>query len=231
MSEEEVVIVTGASGNLGAALCGVLARRGCRVVAVARNAEAVRARLSLPPALIIPAADLAEPADAAAAVARTMAAMGRIDGLAHTVGGFAIARTDEAGPDLWARMQRINLLTTLNMLRAVLPHMRDVGHGSVVAIGAAPALRAPAGFAAYAASKAAVLRLIESVAEEEKPHGIRANAVLPGIIDTPENRAAMPQADPRRWATPREVAEVIAFLLSNAASGVTGAAIPVAGRS
>ena len=108
--------------------------------------------------------------------------------------------------------------------------MRGAGRGSIVTIGAAAAARAGKSSAAYAAAKSAVLRLTESLADEFKGEGSRANCVLPGTIDTPSNRAAMPKADPSRWASPEEVAEVIAFLLSDAAAGITGAAVPVTGR-
>jgi NAD(P)-dependent dehydrogenase (short-subunit alcohol dehydrogenase family) len=226
----DVVIVTGAAGNLGAALCGVLTRRGCRVVAVDREEAAIRGRLAAAPALIVAPVDLTTPEGGAEVVARTVAALGRVDGLAHTVGGFAMGTMAQAGPELWERMHRLNLLTTLNMARAVWPGMLSAGRGSVVAVGAQPALRAPAGLAAYAAAKAGVLRLIESLADEGKAHGVRANAVLPSIIDTPQNRAAMPDADPARWVTAEQVAEAVAFLLSDAASGVTGALLPVTGR-
>lgn len=225
----DVVIVTGAAGNLGAALCGVLARRGCRVVAADRDAAAIHARLAALPALVT-SADLTDPAGCADVVARTTAVLGRVDGLAHTVGGFAMAPIGESPPELWDQMRKLNLLTTINMVRAVWSAMQAAGRGSLVAIGAQPALRASAGMAAYAGAKSAVLRLIESVADEGKTLGIRANAVLPSIIDTSQNRAAMPAADPGKWVTPEQVAEVIAFLLSDAASGVTGAAIPVTGR-
>lgn len=230
MADADVIIVTGAAGNVGAALALLLAERGTRVVAVDRNEAALRARLGDRAALVLPAQDLAEPAECERLIAATTQALGRIDGLAHTVGGFAAAPLDKSDPAFWDRMQRMNLLTTLGMVRAALPPMRAAGRGSIVAIGAGAAQRAPAGLAAYGASKAAVLRLIESTAEEGKASGVRANAVLPSVIDTPQNRAAMPGADPSAWVTPRQVAEVIAFLLSDAASGVTGAAIPISGR-
>jgi NAD(P)-dependent dehydrogenase (short-subunit alcohol dehydrogenase family) len=127
-------------------------------------------------------------------------------------------------------MFRLNLLTTANVFGAAIARMRTAGQGSLVAIGAMAALRSPAGLAAYAASKSGVLRLVESYAEELKAEGIRVNAVLPGIIDTPQNRAAMPGADTTTWVQPAQLAEAIAFLLSGAASGITGTLLPVTGR-
>ncbi|MGH7104432.1 MAG: SDR family oxidoreductase [Acetobacteraceae bacterium] len=226
MSSASVVIVTGASGNLGSAVSELLTRRGSKVVAVARAAP----RLAAAPALFADAADLADPAEAAAVAAATIETFGRIDGLVHTVGGFAMESIAEAGPDLFERMWRVNFVTTRTMIRAVWPAMEKTG-GSMVAIGAQPALRAGAGMAAYAASKAALLRLLEAASEEGKPHRIRANAVLPGTMDTPQNRAQMPDADPGKWVTPGEVAQAIAFLLSDQASGITGAHLAVTGRA
>lgn len=226
MTYPDVVIVTGAAGNLGSAVSELLTRQGSRVVAVARAAP----RLAAAPALFASAADLADPAAAASVIAATTQEFGRIDGLVHTVGGFAMGSIAGTEPELWERMWRINLVTSRNMIRAVWPAMQRAGAGSIIAIGAQPALRAGAGMAAYAGAKAAVLRLIEAAAEEGKPQGIRANAVLPGTMDTPQNRAAMPDADTRKWVTPAEVAEAIAFLLSGAAGGITGAELAVTGR-
>lgn len=151
-------------------------------------------------------------------------------GIAHTVGGFASAAAAEGGPDLWEQMYRLNVLTTLNIFRAALPSMRAAGRGSLVAIGAGAAVKAPSGLGAYAGAKSAVHRLVESFADELKADRIRVNAILPSIIDTPQNRAAMPDADHTAWVRPREIADAIAFLLAEDASGVTGAFIPVSGR-
>ena len=232
---EQVVLVTGASGNVGAAVLEALAGRGARIVAVDRHPERLRQGIAALDAgaeiLPVAAADLADPAECEAVAQRALDRFGRIDGLAHTVGAFAAAPLADADPDLWERMFRLNLLTALGAFRAVLPAMRRARRGSLVAVGAGAALRAPAGLAAYAASKSALLRLVESAAEESKAEGVRVNAVLPGTIDTPQNRAAMPGADRGAWVAPPQVAEAIAFLLSDAASGVTGASVPVNGRS
>lgn len=232
---DQVIIVTGAAGNVGSALLRLLHARGALTAGVDREAaplDPARIGIADPSRyLALPVADLAEEAEAAAMVARTLERFGRIDGLAHTVGGFDMAPLAQQDGAMWERMLRLNLLTTVSVLRAVLPVMRGAGRGSIVAVGAgAAALRAPAGMAAYAGAKSAVHRLVESAAEELKPERIRVNAVLPSIIDTPENRAAMPDADVTRWATTAEVAAAMAFLLSEEASGITGALLPVTGR-
>ena len=234
MSVDDVVIVTGAGGNLGSAVVDLLASRGARLVAMERTEEAlarVLEGLAGPERhLGAPGVDLGDPAACQALAEQALQRFGRIDGLVHTVGTFAMADIEAADPAHWEQLFAANLTTTLNMCRAVVPVMRAAGRGCIVTIGSAAAARGGKGMAAYAASKSAVLRLTESLADELKAHGVRANCVLPSTIDTPQNRAAMPKADTSRWVTPGQIAEVIAFLLSDAGAGVNGAAIPVTGR-
>jgi NAD(P)-dependent dehydrogenase (short-subunit alcohol dehydrogenase family) len=233
--QDQVFIVTGAAGNVGSALARHLVARGARVAGVDIRAELLDpAKLGIPDAsrfMALPVSDLADEAAAAAMAEKAAAQWGRLDGLGQTVGGFAMAPIAAQDGAMWDAMLRMNLLTTVAAFRAVLPHLRAAGRGSLVAIGAVAALGAPAEMAAYAAAKSAVLRLVESVAQELKPSGIRANAVLPGTIDTPQNRAAMPDADASRWVTPAQVAAAMGFLLSPDAAGVTGALLPVTGRN
>ncbi len=226
--------MTGAAGNLGSALVHVLLHRHATVAAVERTPAALDRLLeSLEDAggcMPIPGVDLGDPAACAALVEQVTKRVGRVDGLACTVGTFAMAGIEAAGPDHWDLLFRANLGTALNMCRAVVPGMRERKAGSIVTVGAGAALKATAGMAAYAASKSAVLRLTESLAAELKGDGIRANCVMPSTLDTPQNRAAMPDADTGKWVTPMQVAEVMAFLLSDAGEAVNGAGIPVTGR-
>jgi NAD(P)-dependent dehydrogenase (short-subunit alcohol dehydrogenase family) len=234
MLNEDVVIVTGATGNVGAAVCRRIAGQGGRVVAVDRVPDRLGpllAGLSHPERhLAEPDVDLADAVAAAALADRVAGRLGRIDGLVHTVGGFRAAAIAEADESLWDFMYTVNLKTTLNAIRAVAPAMRAARRGAIAVVAAGAALRAPAGLSAYAASKSAVLRLVESAADELKAEGVRVNAVMPTTIDTPQNRAAMPDADPATWVTVDEVAAVLGFLVSEGATGVTGAAIPITGR-
>jgi NAD(P)-dependent dehydrogenase (short-subunit alcohol dehydrogenase family) len=143
-----------------------------------------------------------------------------------------MSRAASAGGDLsgWTDLFRMNLLTAVTATKAALPHLRAT-QGAIVNVGSAPAKKAGAGMGAYAASKAGVLRLTESVAEEEKNAGVRVNAVLPTIIDTPRNRADMPKADFSRWVKPDDIAKAILFLLSDSAAAITGAELLISGRT
>lgn len=232
--DRPVILVTGAAGNLGRATLTCLARQGARLVAVDRMGDATAllgAGVAEPSEhLALPGLDLLDAAACEARIAQVLARFGRLDGVAHTVGGFAIQPIADSSPAAWEAMFRINLLTTLNIFRASIAGMRPAGRGALCAVGALAALKAPGEMGAYAAAKSAVLRLVESYAEELRGTGLRVNAVLPGTIDTPQNRAAMPGADPSAWVQPAEIAEVIAFLLSPAAGAITGALLPVTGR-
>jgi NAD(P)-dependent dehydrogenase (short-subunit alcohol dehydrogenase family) len=152
------------------------------------------------------------------------AGLGGIDALLNIAGGFAWETLDGGAPATWDRLYRMNVTTAANACRAALPHLRASAAGRIVNVGANGALRS------YAASKAGVHRLTESLAEELKGGRITVNAVLPSIIDTPANRADMPNADPSLWVSPAELAAVMLFLASEAASAVTGALVPVTGR-
>ena len=228
---DKVIIVTGAAGNVGSALARVLAGYGARVAAV----DALRAPLeavvrALPEPgrhLALPGVDLGDPAACEALVATVVQRLGRLDAVTTTVGGFAMAPLAEAGPDQWDAMFALNVKTTWNIYRAAVPVLRAAGGGALVGIGSAAGLRGSGQMAAYSATKSAVMRLTESLADELRNDRIRVNAVLPTTIDTPQNRAAMPGANTSRWVTPTQVAEAMAFLASEAASGISGVLLQV----
>lgn len=220
-----VVIVTGASGGLGGAVVERFLELGASVIGVARGGMPERRGLHPVEADLTDLAAARRVAEAARDVG------GRVDCLAHLVGGFtmgdAIAGTGK--PD-WDRMFGLNFQTAVHMIQAVVPEMMRAGRGRVIAIGAKAALEPAAKMGAYCASKAALHALIRSLAAEVKDSGITANAVLPSVIDTPANREAMPKADPSRWVRPEAIAELIAWLASDAAADVNGALIPISGR-
>lgn len=232
MDAAEVVLVTGAAGNLGAATAAVLRRRGARLVLVDRTrAKLERAHGGAARAdaeLLIGDVDLTDAATLQAIVARAVERFGALDALVSTVGAF---RAGKALPDedlgTWDLLLALNVRTALVACRAVLPGMLARGRGRIVSVASRDALAGVAGAAAYAASKAALLRMTESIAAECRGRGVTANCVLPGAIDTPQNRAALPPDAHARLVAPDAIAAVIAFLASDAARAVSGAAIPV----
>lgn len=229
--QDAVIIVTGAFGALGRVVARTLAARGARLAladAAPSAPEALRAEFGAQ--LLLPGTDLTDRDATRAMVARVMARFGALDGVVNIAGGFRWETVADGDPATWDAMYSINLKTALNVCQACLPHLLQRPASRIVNIGAGAAAKAGAGMGAYAASKAGVLRLTEALAEENKDRGLTVNAVLPGIIDTPANRKDMPQAEVARWVTPEAVADVVAFLLSDAARAITGAGIPVLGR-
>jgi NAD(P)-dependent dehydrogenase (short-subunit alcohol dehydrogenase family) len=222
----QTVVVTGASGNLGAAVVRAFATRDANVVLVARHVDAM-AGVRLERQLVV-AADLVQQADAYRVAAETMARFGRIDVLCNIAGGFRMgAPVHETTDETWNLLLDLNVVTMLNRVRAVVPRMLAQGAGRIVNVAANAALRGTAGMGAYCATKSAVIRLTESMAAELRERNVNVNCVLPTTLDTPENRAAMPGADPSRWVQPDDLAQTIVFLASPGARAIHGAALPV----
>jgi NAD(P)-dependent dehydrogenase (short-subunit alcohol dehydrogenase family) len=224
--EGKVIVVTGASGALGKVVAEIALARGARVAGVDHAPSQTAATDNR---IELGGVDLSDAAAAKKAVDAAAAHFGRLDALVNIAGGFAFEMVADGNPDTWQHMYALNVLTALNASRSAVPHLVTSGAGRIVNVGAMGALQAGSGMGAYAASKAGVHRLTEALAAEWKGR-ITVNAVLPSTIDTPANRASMPRADFTKWVTPQELAEVILFLVSDAASAVTGALLPVSGR-
>jgi 3-oxoacyl-[acyl-carrier protein] reductase len=222
----KVVVVTGASGALGKVVAETALARGARVAGVDHAPSQMPATANR---IELGGIDLSDAAQAKDAIDAAASHFGRLDALINIAGGFAFEAIAEGETKTWQRMYALNVLTALHASRAAIPHLTASPAGRIVNIGAIGALQAGGGMGAYAASKAGVHRLTEALAAEWKGR-ITVNAVLPSTIDTAANRASMPKADFAKWVTPQELAEVILFLASDAASAVTGALLPVSGR-
>lgn len=222
----KVVVVTGASGALGRVVVEAALGRGARVAGLDYAESQIPAAANQ---LALGGVDLSDATEATKAIDAVAAHFGRLDALVNIAGGFAFEAVAEGDPRTWQHMYTLNVLTALNASRAAIPHLAASASARIVNVGAMGALQAGAGMGAYTASKAGVHRLTEALAAEWKGK-ITVNAVLPSIIDTSANRASMPKADFAKWVTPQELAEVILFLVSDAASAVTGALLPVSGR-
>lgn len=230
---DRVVLVTGCAGNLGAACVRAFHQAGARLVLADRSSDRVRdafSELAGSDRHLFCGVDLSSPPSVERALDAALARFDRIDGLVNTVGAYRGGKpVHEASIEDWEVLIAANVTTTLTTCRAVLPHMIKQGRGTIVNVASPHALASPAGEAAYAASKAAVLRLTEGISAENRERGINANCVLPGTLDTPQNRRANPAADAARWVDPASVAGVIVFLSSPAARDIHGAAVPVGG--
>jgi NAD(P)-dependent dehydrogenase (short-subunit alcohol dehydrogenase family) len=210
----KTVMITGAAGNLGVALAKAFADLGAGIVPI-----------DLP-------VNLLDQTQVDAAVKKALQQFKRIDVLCNIAGGFRMgAPVHETSDKDWNFLLDLNARTVLHTARAVVPHMISAGGGKIVNVGAYAAQKGAAQMGAYIASKSAVIRLTETMAAELREKNINVNCVMPTIIDTPQNRAAMPDADPARWVAPADLARVIVFLASDAARAIHGAALPVTGLS
>ena len=234
----DIAVVTGAAGALGAEVARTLARRGCKLVLLdsARGHDRLAALAASLGGGLVVAGDLLDDTTWTEALARSQRELGALPTLAALIAGAwrgGKPLHEEKDDDVSGAMWSANVETVNRSLRALLPGMVAARRGSVVAVGSRAAVQpwTSAGSAAYAASKAAVVALAQAVAAEVLDAGVRVNAVLPSTMDTPANRAAMPKVDPTRWVSLESAAGVIAFLLSDDARDVSGAAVPVYGRA
>lgn len=222
------IAITGAFGAVGAAVAHTARASGARVACI-DFAPAAKAPFSLSEYVALGEVDLRLPAAAATAITSAAEQLGGLDGLVNIAGGFRWEKVEGGAIDTWDLLYNINLRTAVNATRAAVPLLKREG-GRVVNIGAAGAIKAATGMGAYAASKAGIAKLTEALAEELKESGATVNAILPSIVDTPANRADMPDADFKRWVKAEQIADLIVFLLSDQASAITGALIPITGR-
>jgi len=227
--EGKTCLITGAAGNLGRAVAAAFVSAGASLLLVDLDDKVLRSAFGRDDERkLLVSADLLD----AASVAQALAAVRfqRIDVLCNIAGGFRMGKPVHETPEnVWELMLDLNAKSVINTARAVVPKMLAAGRGKIINIGAVAGLGGKANMGAYSAAKSAVIRLTESMSAELRDKGINVNCVLPSVIDTPQNRADMPGADPRRWVAPEALAEVILFLASDAARAIHGAAIPVTG--
>jgi len=222
----KVAMVAGGGGSLGRATAVNLAARGLTVVAVDRNEQALG---QLPDNIVREVADTSDPNAARSLVDRIAAEVGPPGILVNTIGTFGLGDALSATPEDLQRMVDVNLGTALWLSQAVAPHMQRAGSGAIVHVTARPALEPTGGMAAYSVSKAALAHLTRILDVEFRPHGIRVNAIAPQLIDTAANRAALPAEAMANATAPEAIAEIIAFLVSDAAAPVSGAILPAYG--
>jgi NAD(P)-dependent dehydrogenase (short-subunit alcohol dehydrogenase family) len=231
----KVTIITGAVGNLGASTARLFQKQGAKTVLVDRSQERVtevfKSLAGSPDHFLAGGIDLTDPVSLARLLEQTITRFGRVDVLINTVGGYRGGKpVHESGLADWDFLFGINLRTTLLCCQAVIPQMLKQSSGKIINIASRDALAGSAGYAAYSASKSSILRLTESLAAELKAASININAIMPGTIDTPQNRAAVPNGDYTKWVQPEAIADVIAFLASESSRAINGAALPVFGR-
>lgn len=227
------VVITGAAGNLGRAVASAFAAQGANLVLMDLKREALEAVYGHEDEQrLFAATNLLDQNQVNQAVAAAMQRFGRIDVLCNLAGGFRMGEAvHESTDENWDFLFALNSRTLLHTTRAIVPRMLAAGVGKIINVGAFAAQKGQAQMGLYTAAKSVVIRLTESMAAELRTKNINVNCVLPTIIDTPENRAAMPNANPANWVSPEALADVIVFLASDAARAVHGAALPVTGLS
>jgi NAD(P)-dependent dehydrogenase (short-subunit alcohol dehydrogenase family) len=231
-----VIVVTGAAGNLGHTVIKIIQKQGVRIAMIGRSEETLRKlygeNFVTNDIFILPNIDLTQPDRTILSMDDIIKHFGRIDTLVHTVGAFKGGKpVHEEDLATWNFLFNVNVCTALNCCRAVIPYMVKQKSGRIITVISRHAFRGAGNYAAYSAAKGALLRLSESLSEELKIFNIMVNSVVPGTMDTPQNREAMPKVDFSKWISPDAVADVIQFLLSTRSRGITGAAIPVYGKS
>ncbi|MDB5985666.1 MAG: Dehydrogenase [Nevskia sp.] len=227
--QDRVVAVTGGFGSVGVAVVKAAESAGAKVIAIDRM-PVDQAPHTLSNTVLLGDVDLGISSAAEAAFKLIWERCGQLDALVNVAGTFRWELVETGAAETWDFLYGANLRTAFNASKEALPYLQKRGRGRIINIGAAAAAKAAAGMGAYAASKAGVAKLTEALAEELKGRNITVNAVLPSIVDTPQNRADMPNADFSRWVSPQALADVIVFLLSDQAEPITGALIPVTGR-
>lgn len=225
-----VIAITGAFGVLGQAAAKAAAGQGARLALIDFANDAPAGLPSGSDVLVLGGVDLTDTVQAGAAMDAVADRFGGIDALLNIAGGFKWETLQDGSIASWPAMYRLNVLTAANACRAAVPHLKRSAAGRIVNVGSAAALKAGMGMGAYAAAKAGVHSLTQALAEELKGDNVTVNAVLPSIIDTPTNRADMPEADFAAWVAPGDLAAVMLFLASEAAVAMTGALVPVTGR-
>jgi NAD(P)-dependent dehydrogenase (short-subunit alcohol dehydrogenase family) len=220
----KIVLITGAKGGLGTDVTKAFLDFGATVVGVSRSIQ--QTDFSSLNFAAYPA-DITQPQPTRDLITKVIAKYGRIDVLVHVMGGFAAGKIHETDDETWERMRDLNLSSAFYIAREVLSRMRESGGGRLIAIGSLAAVEPHAGIGAYVATKTALASLYRTIALENADKNITANVILPGTMDTPTNRAAMPKADPSKWVQPADVAKVVLLLASEAGAQINGALIPI----
>ncbi|MGH7889749.1 MAG: SDR family NAD(P)-dependent oxidoreductase [Thermodesulfobacteriota bacterium] len=231
--KDKVAIITGGTGALGRTVVSAFLEEGAKVVSTYIVDEELKEISSMikNPSFVLIKSDVTKEKQVAKVVKKTLERFRKIDVLINIVGAFAYAMIQDTDERTWDLMMNINLKSTFLCSKAVLPQMIKQNYGKMINISSRPALKGSAGVGAYAASKAGVLNLTQTIADEVRDYDITVNAILPSTIDTPANRRAMPKADFSKWVKPEEIARVMIFLASDDSKPINGAGIPVYGKS